>query len=68
MFFLALLLQTASLLASIYFIIMLVRNERVYQFREKFIDEHFEDYWKLPPYKKMVREFWKPLKSYLRDL
>lgn len=44
---------------------MLLRNERVYSFRIKLLYESYETYVKLPSYRQMMMQFWKPLKSYL---
>lgn len=48
-------------LATILFVYMLIRNNKVYKFRIHCIDEHWDVYQQLPSYKVMMWDF-KPLK------
>lgn len=64
-YFFFLLFQIFMMLIAAFCIGMLLRNERVYSFRIKLLYESYETYVKLPSYRQMMMQFWKPLKSYL---
>lgn len=63
--FIGIAICAAVIITSIYF---LIRNERVYKFRNRMIDEHFDIYHKLPSYDTMLYDG-KPLKieSYINN-
>ena len=60
------LLLIAYFVALAWCIKMLIRNERVYKFRMKIIDEDINLFYKLPPYQEMMHDGKKLVKeSYL---